>query len=361
MKNQRSQGKGPSQKLHSSSTGSASNRRSRWESSESRGPPSAAGDSSRKAKDEGNSSDRRTSNKASSAAAAAAPMYDGRFAATPGAGPSPGPGGHAIPPPAGDSPFPLHHDPAGPPPPQPYGFQNLERRTILLADGSVRSYFALPPDPPADPAGDRFLPFGPRGLPRPEAGVGLGFDKHHPGPQGPRYSPEEFREPLSYGRGGGPQHDYWASLGLDGSGLPEGASSLKRKYGEDDDLAWHRQHVVHYGNPNANVVGFPPGSGDRADFLGRSGSPRRDHPDDVRLSKHAKLGGDAYDHFSHRRRVDADASSVVIDVNPDALNRAFLRFSKTINENASLKKNLLEDGKNGPLSCLACGRFETSG
>ncbi|CAA6658556.1 unnamed protein product [Spirodela intermedia] len=113
---------------------------------------------------------------------------------------------------------------------------------------------------------------------------------------------------------------------------------------------------MHYGNPNANVVGFPPGSGDRADFLGRSGSPRRDHLDDVRLSKHAKLGGDAYDHFSHRRRGDADASSVVIDVNPDALNRAFLRFSKTINENASLKKNFLENGKNGPLSCLACGR-----
>ncbi|KAK9179601.1 hypothetical protein WN943_028803 [Citrus x changshan-huyou] len=33
-----------------------------------------------------------------------------------------------------------------PPPPPAYGFHMLERRTIVLADGSVRSYFALPPD-----------------------------------------------------------------------------------------------------------------------------------------------------------------------------------------------------------------------
>ncbi|KAG4984306.1 hypothetical protein AAZX31_10G235700 [Glycine max] len=44
-------------------------------------------------------------------------------------------------------PFPFP-DPAplGPPPPPAYGFHMLERRTIVLADGSVRSYFALPPD-----------------------------------------------------------------------------------------------------------------------------------------------------------------------------------------------------------------------
>ncbi|KAI3517077.1 hypothetical protein L1887_16284 [Cichorium endivia] len=33
-----------------------------------------------------------------------------------------------------------------PPPPPAYGFHMLDRRTIVLADGSVRSYFALPPD-----------------------------------------------------------------------------------------------------------------------------------------------------------------------------------------------------------------------
>ncbi|WVZ55542.1 hypothetical protein U9M48_006189 [Paspalum notatum var. saurae] len=38
------------------------------------------------------------------------------------------------------------------PPPPPYGFHNLDRRTILLADGTVRTYFALPPDYLFDPA-----------------------------------------------------------------------------------------------------------------------------------------------------------------------------------------------------------------
>lgn len=38
------------------------------------------------------------------------------------------------------------------PPPQPYGFHNLDRRTMLLADGTVRTYFALPPDYPFEPA-----------------------------------------------------------------------------------------------------------------------------------------------------------------------------------------------------------------
>ncbi|KAJ6431431.1 hypothetical protein OIU84_018832 [Salix udensis] len=32
----------------------------------------------------------------------------------------------------------------GPPPPPTYGFHMLERRTIMLADGSARSYLALP-------------------------------------------------------------------------------------------------------------------------------------------------------------------------------------------------------------------------
>ncbi|PKI42569.1 hypothetical protein CRG98_037036 [Punica granatum] len=80
----------------------------------------------------------------------------------------------------------------GPPPPPSYGFHMLDRRTIVLADGSVRSYFALPLDYQDFP--NRFLP------PRPELGM--------------------------------PQ-DYWSSLGLD-SGRPRPSDGPgKRKFGDD--------------------------------------------------------------------------------------------------------------------------------
>ncbi|XP_062216749.1 uncharacterized protein LOC133916886 [Phragmites australis] len=49
------------------------------------------------------------------------------------------------------------------PPPPPYGFHNLDRRTMLLADGTVRTYFALPHDYPFEPAP---LPPFPHLLPR---------------------------------------------------------------------------------------------------------------------------------------------------------------------------------------------------
>ncbi|KAL6649255.1 hypothetical protein ACP70R_013479 [Stipagrostis hirtigluma subsp. patula] len=52
------------------------------------------------------------------------------------------------------------------PPPPPYGFHNLDRRTMLLADGTVRTYFALPPDYPFEPAPLPPLPqFQPRAAP----------------------------------------------------------------------------------------------------------------------------------------------------------------------------------------------------
>ncbi|CAL0300750.1 unnamed protein product [Lupinus luteus] len=48
------------------------------------------------------------------------------------------------------NPSPRHPPPPppslAPPPPPAYGFHMLERRTIILADGTVRSYLALPPD-----------------------------------------------------------------------------------------------------------------------------------------------------------------------------------------------------------------------
>ncbi|GJN09028.1 hypothetical protein PR202_ga26996 [Eleusine coracana subsp. coracana] len=62
------------------------------------------------------------------------------------------------------------------PPPPPYGFHNLDRRTMLLADGTVRTYFALPPDYPFEAAP---LPPFPH-LPR--AGPDL-WPPHQPPPQ----------------------------------------------------------------------------------------------------------------------------------------------------------------------------------
>jgi hypothetical protein len=34
------------------------------------------------------------------------------------------------------------------PPPPPYGLEDLDRRTVALSDGTVRTYFALPHEPP---------------------------------------------------------------------------------------------------------------------------------------------------------------------------------------------------------------------
>lgn len=59
------------------------------------------------------------------------------------------------------------------PPPPPYGFHNLDRRTVLLADGTVRTYFALPHDYPFDSA-----PLPPHLLPR--AGPDLWQPPHQP-------------------------------------------------------------------------------------------------------------------------------------------------------------------------------------
>ncbi|KAF5198672.1 Rna recognition motif xs domain protein [Thalictrum thalictroides] len=287
----------------------------------------------------------------------------------PAPGPPPGPAG--APPynnePIGATPFP--HDPSGfGPLPQPaYGFHMLDRRTIALADGSVRSYFALPPDyqdlpPQARPPVDfpeRFMPFGQGG----RGGDGERGGMHFP--PGGRLSPDGFRRggerEEMFGRGG--QNDYRNSLGLDGRGPMPPEGMLKRKYGEGDErdgrdprdeFARQRQQLLQYGNPNLNPSGFPAGSSDRTGHMAGTSSPfHRDHMepgrglDDMRASKHMKFGGD-YDLSSGR--------NVASDVDQQALKKAFLRYVKLINENALQKTNYLENGKKGPLQCLACSR-----
>lgn len=228
----------------------------------------------------------------------------------------------------------------------------------MLADGSVRSYFALPPDYPLEPLGVRppLLhegPMGGRGPLGPERGPGFGFEREFPPrhPPGGRFSPDGFREP-PFGLGSG---DF---RGLDGPRGPlEGPSSLKRKFGEEDEFARHRQHVLEYGNmdPNVNPNGPPR---DRLDYLGRPGSPlRRDSLVDGPLSKHQRLLGDGYtDRPPSRGGIDRGLPAAVSDVDPQVLKRAFLRFSKELNENVSKRNNYLDDGKQGRMSCLACGR-----
>lgn len=57
-----------------------------------------------------------------------------------------------------------------------------------------------------------------------------------------------------------------------------------------------------------------------------------------------------------RGRPEKEVPAVTIDVDPQAFKRAFLKFAKVINENPSLVKNLLENGKHGPITCVVCDR-----
>ncbi|XP_030515432.2 uncharacterized protein LOC115729126 [Rhodamnia argentea] len=263
---------------------------------------------------------------------------------SPKSGPYPSPA-RPRPPPVPNSPAPPRGTPShpfpdptalGPPPPPSYGFHMLDRRTIVLADGSVRSYFALPPDyqdfvpplpprpldPAAAPSG-RFFP----GAPRPELG-GL------PGPDAFRGGREEL-----FVRGRQPQ-DYWNSLGLDLFGPGPGEGPSKRKFGgegedrdrvdDEQDKARKRQQVLQYGNPDRHPNPGPGGS-----FAGPSGEVFR---------------GSMYGRAIESARLEHQ------EVDHAKLKKAFLRFMKIINENGFHRKNYLENGKNGPLKCVACGR-----
>ncbi|KAH9605608.1 hypothetical protein KSS87_018743 [Heliosperma pusillum] len=179
--------------------------------------------------------------------------------------PSPKPGSQS-----GPKPYPtqnhFHHqpEPAQQPPPPSYGFQMLDRRTIVLADGSVRSYFALPPD---------YLDMPP---PRPRL---FGSDHHQ----------------------------------------------LKRKFDDDRDRDrdrerdWQKQQVLQYGGNSAHGPGPGPSSS----------SP-------FRPSKVGKFDGGGG-----------------IRVDPGVI-KAFLKFVKVIYDNGDLRQKLLDNGKRGPVQCLAC-------
>ncbi|KAF8114667.1 hypothetical protein N665_0034s0008 [Sinapis alba] len=221
--------------------------------------------------------------------------------------PNPAPSSSRSALPAAQFAFPDPSSALGAPPAPTYGFHMLERRTIVLVDGSVRSYFALPPNyrdfPPPKPR-----------LPDPSANRFLGSEF---GRFPPPFHPEELRD----------QRQLWDR--------PEG--SMKRKHqGEEEvdrrdergELLRQRQQFMQYGNPNDQSV--------------MAGTSRRDAGEDARAAKLMRVG-------SSRNENGGQVDQV-------ALKKAFLDLVKRIYEEPLEKKNYLENGRKGRLQCLVCGR-----
>ncbi|CAN0887031.1 Protein SUPPRESSOR OF GENE SILENCING 3 [Linum grandiflorum] len=272
--------------LKPSSSASASHRKSRWESSSSAAnanntPSGSKSNHAKPSKPHPNSKPSPKLNKGPSPKPAAA-----------------GPDALALPPSGAAFPFPDF----GPPPTPTYGFHMLERRNIVLADGSVRSYFALPPDyqnlPPPPPP-PRFIPPGPV----PSGGGGMRF---------PPMSPE--------------------GLGFrDGNQIRDQnhGAAMKRKHpgGVEEEFK--------YGN---NPNGFhSAGAGPSSPF--RRG-------DDLRPGKYMRIGGGDSVGVIHKH----------LQVDPIKLKKAFLHFAKLINETEAERRRYLENGKHARLPCVACNR-----
>ncbi|XP_060181252.1 uncharacterized protein LOC132610872 [Lycium barbarum] len=189
-----------------------------------------------------------------------------------------------------------------PPPPPSYGFHMLERRTVVLADGSVRSYFALPHDYQDFPS-----------FPRGPGGPGFAF----PGPE-------------------------WNPIGIEGANN----NAMKRKFGDEgrDGLERLRQQVLEHGN-----VGPGPVKGGTSSSLymgGRGGGEEM-----IRPGKYMRSGGGFEGGSSVGSRIIKHN-----EVDQSALKKSFLLMVKLIYDNANLKRSYLADGKQGRLQCLACNR-----
>ncbi|CAN4092954.1 unnamed protein product [Withania somnifera] len=179
----------------------------------------------------------------------------------------------------------------------------LERRTIVLADGSVRSYFALPPD---------YQDFPSFPLPRPEFRVtGLGLQ------------------------------DHWNPIGIDGPRIGGGDNAMKRKFGDEgkDGLERLRQQVLEHGNVGGVLPGAGPGPS-----RGGGGEEM------IRPAKYMRTGG-----------VEGGVGAGAIrmkhnEVDQSALKKSFLNMVKLIYDNVNFKRSYLAEGKQGRLQCLACNR-----
>ncbi|KAL9258067.1 suppressor of gene silencing 3-like protein, partial [Drosera capensis] len=297
-------------------------------------PPPSSSSSSRKSRWQSNptTTNTTTTNPPSSSTTAPKPSpSSGPTPATPNPNPNPNPKRPRSSDPSTAGPRPLG-PPFSPPPQLSYGIHMLERRTIVLADGSVRSYLALPPD-----YHDFGGPIRPRILgPAPQ----FFRDGHELFPPMGPMSPDGFRG----GRDGGFE---WGGIGMEqrvdsmGNDRHRGVEgSMKRRYWEEE----RKNEVV--ARENQSSMEYPnSGMGERSGLGAVSnGSSRQD---EVRLAKNARTS----------KGNDHDGSAFAnINVNPVALKKAFLNFAKVINENAGEKKNYLENGKHGPLWCIVCDR-----
>ncbi|VFQ85329.1 unnamed protein product [Cuscuta campestris] len=212
-----------------------------------------------------------------------------------------------------------------PPPPPAYGFHMLDRRTIALADGSARPYYALPSNY------QDFPQFPPRDI----RSSGLGFDRQFP--MSPDFRPE-FRNrenPLMWNR----NPDSWNSVGLDGPGsgpvVGPGVydNPMKRKLGEDPRevhglLERQRPQLLQHGN-TSNSQGI-------------SDLNRRDLVE-TRPAKYMRSIETNVGPLKHH------------SVDQNALKKAFLHHIKVLYENTNQKSRYLADGKQGRLQCAVCG------
>ncbi|KAI5580198.1 hypothetical protein BDE02_08G139000 [Populus trichocarpa] len=227
----------------------------------------------------------------------------------PNTGPSPKPvtstAGPIQPPQVPPFPFPD----LGPPPPPTYGFHMLERRTIVLADGSVRSYLALPPDYqdfPRPPLPPRFL----------HRGGHLDFL-----PTGPRFPPSN--------------HD---ALGFQN----QNQNQNKRKFDEESVKQGNSSSSSY--NNNSNGKNYTLGPDNR-------GSGTSSVAGEMRAGKKMRIGSGDDVGLANRNN-----NRNFGEVNQSELKKAFFHFVKVINENETDRKKYLEDGKQGRLRCMACGR-----
>lgn len=195
----------------------------------------------------------------------------------------------------------------------------LERRTLVLADGTVMTYFALPPD---------YRDFSPS-VKREHRGPLLGFDRQFP------LSPDlrtEFRvDPPLHSRG----HNYRDSLGLDGHDRGQVTvhgheSPMTRKIWNDNREADEcssskRQKLLQLVDEDCSS---PVTSGLRA---GKTTEEIRTTEENARSPKHH-----------------------VVD--QEALKGAFLHYAKVLYESAKSKNRYLANGKEGHLRCTVCDR-----
>lgn len=189
----------------------------------------------------------------------------------------------------------------------------------MLADGSVRTYYALPPD---------YYDFPPL-PPREFRGPGLGFDRKFP--VSPDLRPEFRDDPLLHSR----NHDYRGTLGQDEQGVkpvtgPGHENSMKRKYWDNetevnDYIDRKRQQLLQLGNLGDNSLGMSGLHTDRG----------------LEEMKTAEVNIHRLKHH---------------EVDQKALKKAFLHFAKSVYESAYQKNRYLANGKQGHLQCEVCGR-----